>query len=364
MRACMRACVRACMRACVHRYVCTNADGSPSVLGRYAPPRPLPPAPNPPSAFIIGHTCVGATRNGSDYSGTIFGALLRSIHVTIWTDVDGVYRRVASRGGRGGCAAVPRTASRAVARCAALHAALCGADPSGVGGRRRTHLGGTAKARCVGHRRAQPGHRRRMRPCACTRETGGASRGYGGAWPARIRGECPRPSCSTSCGTRRRPSSRTSAPRCAGPARDRRLEPCPECPHNRTVQGPPPLAAPAPCPCQVRRLGPRTLPAPQREHTVGQTLDRPHCVCVRARALCTSFRPIRSGMARPAHRTLRALRGRGLTDAAIRSGHTAVRAVGIGVRAFIRGSGKRSIRRERAGGWGRVRCSTRRRWGR
>lgn len=30
-------------------------------------------------------------RNGSDYSATIFGALLRSAAITIWTDVDGVY---------------------------------------------------------------------------------------------------------------------------------------------------------------------------------------------------------------------------------------------------------------------------------
>ena len=30
-------------------------------------------------------------RNGSDYSATILGALLRSCHITIWTDVDGVF---------------------------------------------------------------------------------------------------------------------------------------------------------------------------------------------------------------------------------------------------------------------------------
>ena len=30
-------------------------------------------------------------RNGSDYSATIVGALARSSHITIWTDVDGVY---------------------------------------------------------------------------------------------------------------------------------------------------------------------------------------------------------------------------------------------------------------------------------
>ena len=30
-------------------------------------------------------------RNGSDYSATIIGALLRGAHITIWTDVDGVF---------------------------------------------------------------------------------------------------------------------------------------------------------------------------------------------------------------------------------------------------------------------------------
>lgn len=30
-------------------------------------------------------------RNGSDYSATIVGALVRSSHITIWTDVDGVF---------------------------------------------------------------------------------------------------------------------------------------------------------------------------------------------------------------------------------------------------------------------------------
>ena len=30
-------------------------------------------------------------RNGSDFSATIMGALFRSGHITIWTDVDGVY---------------------------------------------------------------------------------------------------------------------------------------------------------------------------------------------------------------------------------------------------------------------------------
>ena len=30
-------------------------------------------------------------RNGSDYSATIVGALFRASHITIWTDVDGVY---------------------------------------------------------------------------------------------------------------------------------------------------------------------------------------------------------------------------------------------------------------------------------
>ena len=30
-------------------------------------------------------------RNGSDYSATILGALFRGGHITIWTDVDGVY---------------------------------------------------------------------------------------------------------------------------------------------------------------------------------------------------------------------------------------------------------------------------------
>ena len=77
------------------RYVCTNADGSPTVLGR----------------------------NGSDYSGTIFGALLRSIHVTIWTDVDGVYRS-----GRAAAAAAATAAAAAAAADSAramLAAARC-----------------------------------------------------------------------------------------------------------------------------------------------------------------------------------------------------------------------------------------------
>ena len=30
-------------------------------------------------------------RNGSDYSATILGALFRAGHITIWTDVDGVF---------------------------------------------------------------------------------------------------------------------------------------------------------------------------------------------------------------------------------------------------------------------------------
>jgi bifunctional aspartokinase / homoserine dehydrogenase 1 len=30
-------------------------------------------------------------RNGSDYSATIFGALMQAAEITIWTDVDGVY---------------------------------------------------------------------------------------------------------------------------------------------------------------------------------------------------------------------------------------------------------------------------------
>ena len=30
-------------------------------------------------------------RNGSDYSATIVGALVRGSHITIWTDVDGVF---------------------------------------------------------------------------------------------------------------------------------------------------------------------------------------------------------------------------------------------------------------------------------
>ena len=30
-------------------------------------------------------------RNGSDYSATIMGALVRSSNIVIWTDVDGVF---------------------------------------------------------------------------------------------------------------------------------------------------------------------------------------------------------------------------------------------------------------------------------
>jgi uridylate kinase len=45
------------------------------------------------------HACVSSCRgqattlkrNGSDFSATIMGALFRSGHITIWTDVDGVY---------------------------------------------------------------------------------------------------------------------------------------------------------------------------------------------------------------------------------------------------------------------------------
>lgn len=33
-------------------------------------------------------------RNGSDYSATIMGALFQCRNITIWTDVDGVYRWV------------------------------------------------------------------------------------------------------------------------------------------------------------------------------------------------------------------------------------------------------------------------------
>jgi aspartokinase/homoserine dehydrogenase 1 len=47
-------------------------------------------------------------RNGSDYSATIVGALLRSARIVIWTDVDGVFSadprkaRAAPRGFLGG----------------------------------------------------------------------------------------------------------------------------------------------------------------------------------------------------------------------------------------------------------------------
>ena len=41
------------------------------------------------------HTCVGIAttlkRDGSDFSASIFGKLLRATAITIWTDVSGVY---------------------------------------------------------------------------------------------------------------------------------------------------------------------------------------------------------------------------------------------------------------------------------
>ena len=47
-------------------------------------------------------TATTLKRNGSDFSATIMGALLRCRHITIWTDVDGVYsadpRKVCARG--------------------------------------------------------------------------------------------------------------------------------------------------------------------------------------------------------------------------------------------------------------------------
>ena len=38
-------------------------------------------------------------RNGSDYSATIAGALLRSMGIIIWTDVDGVFSADPPQGG-------------------------------------------------------------------------------------------------------------------------------------------------------------------------------------------------------------------------------------------------------------------------
>jgi aspartokinase/homoserine dehydrogenase 1 len=46
------------------------------------------------TGFIAKNTSGQVTtlkRNGSDYSATIMGALVRSSNIIIWTDVDGVY---------------------------------------------------------------------------------------------------------------------------------------------------------------------------------------------------------------------------------------------------------------------------------
>jgi len=42
-------------------------------------------------ASLVDGTPTTLKRNGSDYSGSIFGALMRAFAITIWTDVDGVY---------------------------------------------------------------------------------------------------------------------------------------------------------------------------------------------------------------------------------------------------------------------------------
>ena len=54
----------------------------------------LPPQVVVATGFIAKNTAGQVTtlkRNGSDYSATIMGALVRSGNIVIWTDVDGVF---------------------------------------------------------------------------------------------------------------------------------------------------------------------------------------------------------------------------------------------------------------------------------
>ena len=43
-----------------------------------------------PASMLQGQVCT-LKRNGSDYSATILGALFQCGHITIWTDVNGVF---------------------------------------------------------------------------------------------------------------------------------------------------------------------------------------------------------------------------------------------------------------------------------
>ena len=69
-------------------------------------------------------------RNGSDYSATIIGALLRGAHITIWTDVDGVFSADPRKVTPPGSAAIRlEHCSKTCRRChlAQLYRCKCGA---------------------------------------------------------------------------------------------------------------------------------------------------------------------------------------------------------------------------------------------
>lgn len=57
---------------------------SPAALPAVSPAHTSPVAPPRGQATTL-------KRNGSDFSATILGSLFRAGHISIWTDVDGVY---------------------------------------------------------------------------------------------------------------------------------------------------------------------------------------------------------------------------------------------------------------------------------
>lgn len=71
----------------------------PSLIAAKADSGPLPPSPVPlPHLLITGYIAstpagVATTlkRDGSDFSASIFGKLLKAMAITIWTDVSGVF---------------------------------------------------------------------------------------------------------------------------------------------------------------------------------------------------------------------------------------------------------------------------------
>ena len=78
-------------------------------------------------------------RNGSDYSATIVGALVRSSRITIWTDVDGVF----SADPRKVCCPSARPAS-------CLHQVALGMNPADAAPHKQPTGGGTKVSLLLG----------------------------------------------------------------------------------------------------------------------------------------------------------------------------------------------------------------------